>query len=176
MSTLFLDRDGVINIEKNGSYIFSKDEFIPYEGAIEAIAKAAKIFNRIIIITNQRGIGKGLMTEENLFEIHEYLQSLLAPYQTKIDGFYFAPNIESDHPNRKPNIGMGLQAQRDFPEIDFRESTMIGNNLSDMQFGKNLGMDTVFLHTTGPKQNLPNPLIDQQFSSLIAWADQLTIK
>lgn len=173
MRALFLDRDGVINIEKDGSYIFGPDELHFYEGALEAIAKARQHFDIVLVVTNQRGIGRGMMTEEALKEIHA---SLLLSLQNKgghIEAFYFAPSIDNNNELRKPNTGMALQAKADYPAIDFSRSVMIGNNLSDMQFGKKMGMHTVFLHTTKEKIDLPHELIDEQFDSLASWSKTL---
>jgi len=166
MKALFLDRDGVINKEKKGSYIFHKEEFIFYEGVLKAIARLSGIFDYLIIVTNQRGIGRGLMTEAQLHEIHRHLKDRVENAGGRIDAIYFAPHIDSDHPQRKPNTGMALAAQKDFPDIDFKESVMVGNNLSDMQFGKAMGMKTIFLHSTREKISLPHELIDEQYASL----------
>lgn len=165
-SALFLDRDGVINEEKDGSYIFHKDEFVFYQGAVSALVRLSAAFDYVFIVTNQRGVGRGFMTEAALLEIHDHLTEEVVRAGGRIDRVYFAPAVESDHSHRKPNIGMGLDAQKDFPDIDFSQSIMVGNNLSDMQFGKTLGMKTVFLHTTQPAFALPHPLIDEQYDSL----------
>lgn len=146
--TLFLDRDGVINIEKKDDYIRSVDEFIFYENVMESFPILNKIFHKVIIVTNQRGIGRGLMTHEDLQGIHLHVLSSLQKKGGYIDAFYYAPDLDKEAPNRKPNIGMGLQAKEKFPSIDFTKSIMVGNNLSDMEFGKRLGMKTVFVETT----------------------------
>lgn len=168
---LFLDRDGVINEEKNGSYIFSTDEFIFYKDALKAIVKLSECFDYIFVVTNQRGIGRGLMTTENLSEIHDFFIDEVKKAGGKINKIYFAPAMDNSDPLRKPNIGMGLAAKADFPDIDFSKSVMVGNNLSDMQFGKSLKMKTVFLHTTKDKIMLPHDLVDEQFGSLWAFAE-----
>ncbi|RQO32478.1 phosphatase [Taibaiella sp. KBW10] len=173
MKVLFLDRDGVINVEKDGSYIFKPSEVSFYEGALEAICHARQYFDLTLVVTNQRGIGKGLMTEPDLHEIHQYINSELEKHGGRIDGFYFAPALASDDAFRKPNTGMALQAQKDYPAIDFSASVMVGNNFSDMKFGKAMGMKTVFLHTTQEQQALPNEWIDAQFDSLAAWSNSL---
>ncbi|HRP89796.1 MAG TPA: HAD family hydrolase [Edaphocola sp.] len=174
MKALFLDRDGVINQEKRDSYIFHKDEMQFYDGALEAITQAQKYFDLILVVTNQRGIGRGLMTETDLMAIHDYLQEKLKAKGGKIDAFYFATATDNNHPMRKPNTGMALQAKEDFPEIDFSASVMIGNNISDMEFGKKMGMKTVFLHTTQEEIPLPHHLIDTQFDSLISWIQSIS--
>jgi histidinol-phosphate phosphatase family protein len=172
MNALFLDRDGVINEEKNGSYIFHKDEFIFYPGAEEALVKLSGRFDYVFIVTNQRGVGRGYMTVEALDEIHTYLTDTITKAGGKINKVYYAPSIDSNHPHRKPNTGMALEAKKDFPDIDFSKSVMVGNNLSDMQFGKTMGMRTIFLSTTQSPITLPHSLIDEQYDSLKSWADR----
>lgn len=166
---LFLDRDGVINIEKDGSYIFSIHEFEFYPKAKAALARLSNLFDYIFIVTNQRGVGRGLMSESQLKAIHSHLISEVESAGGKIDAVYYATAVDSDHPMRKPNTGMALQAQQDFPGFDFAQSVMVGNNLSDMQFGRSMGMRTVFLHTTKDKIQLPHSLIDEQYESLDAY-------
>lgn len=172
-TALFLDRDGVINEEKEGSYIFHKDEFVFYEGAVEALVSLSKRFDYVFIVTNQRGVGRGYMTEAALLDIHDHLTETVVKAGGHIHRIYFAPYIDSNHSHRKPNTGMGLDAQRDFPDVVFSRSVMVGNNLSDMKFGKTLGMKTVFLHTTQPAFHLPHELIDEQYASLQAWVGHL---
>jgi histidinol-phosphate phosphatase family protein len=148
--TLFLDRDGVLNVEKHLDYIRNRNEFVFYEGVVENFFRLHALFGRIVIVTNQRGIGKGLMKEEDLKDIHHFVSDELARFGAKIDAYYFAPDLDTQSPNRKPNTGMGYQAKQQFPEIDFEKSIMVGNNLSDMQFGKQLQMKTVYVETTHP--------------------------
>lgn len=164
--TLFLDRDGVINYEKEADYIRSAAEFRLYDGVIEAMAVFARRFGHIFLVTNQRGIGKGLMTEDDLHAIHRLFGDMIRPVGGRIDRIYFCPDLDNQSPNRKPNPGMGLQAKADFPEVDFGRSLMVGNTLSDMQFGKNLGAYTVFIPSTKPMPDLPHPLVDAVYSSL----------
>jgi len=172
-TALFLDRDGVINIEKDGSYIFNRDEFEFYDGARQALATASLKFDYTFVVTNQRGVGRGYMTEEDLKDIHAFLAEEVRDAGGRIHRIYYATSVESDHPMRKPNTGMAARALEDFPDIDFSKSVMIGNNLSDMQFGKSMGMKTVFLHTTSEPVHLPHNLIDEQFPSLERWASTL---
>jgi D-glycero-D-manno-heptose 1,7-bisphosphate phosphatase len=171
--TLFLDRDGVINVEKEDSYILHYSEFVFYEGVPEALRHCASVFGRIVIVTNQRGIGKGMMTVADLFEIHNRMTAELAGKGGRIDGIYFADSLLDDHPLRKPLPGMAHAAKQAFPDIDFSRSLMVGNNLSDMEFGRNAGMYTVFLRTTNPGQPLPHPAIDMAFNSLADFAKHL---
>lgn len=171
--TLFLDRDGVINHEKVQDYIYNPGEFVFYEGVPEAMHIFRKIFGRIILVTNQRGIEKGLMTLQDLEAIHHYMQAELAKAGAGIDAIFFCSSLDDAHPNRKPQPGMAYLAKQQFDEIDFAKSIMVGNNLSDMQFGRNAGMKTVFVQTTHPNQPLPHPDIDLACKDLLKFANLL---
>jgi len=127
--TLFLDRDGVINHRIPGAYVTGVEEFEFMEGVREAVSYFSGIFGKIIVVTNQQGIGKGLMTEAQLSHVHAHMQ------------------VQIKQECRKPNTGMALQAQADFPEINFEKSIMVGDSVTDMEFGLKLGMKTVFIQT-----------------------------
>jgi D-glycero-D-manno-heptose 1,7-bisphosphate phosphatase len=174
--TLFLDRDGVINIESVGSYITDWKEFRYHEGAQDAIRIAAGLFGNIIVVSNQRGVGRGIMTLEALREINKNLRDTVADHGGRIDKIYNCTAVNDDDRNRKPNTGMGLQAQEDYPEIDFRKSIMVGNSMSDMEFGKRLSMHTVFITTKYPAVPLPDALIDEQYPSLQEFIHALTLQ
>ncbi|MBK8611127.1 MAG: HAD family hydrolase [Chitinophagaceae bacterium] len=174
--TLFLDRDGVINHEKHMDYIHTWDEFVFYEGAKEAIAIFAGIFKYIIVVTNQKGIGKGVTNIDDLNNIHKNLITEITEAGGRIDAVYFCPDLEDDSPNRKPNPGMGLQAAQDFPDIHLSKTIMVGNTLSDMAFGRNLGLQTIFLPTTRPEVDLNDKRIDGVYQSLIELANDLKTK
>jgi D-glycero-D-manno-heptose 1,7-bisphosphate phosphatase len=171
--TLFLDRDGVINVESVGSYITSWEEFNFHDGANEAIRTLSGIFGTIVVVSNQRGVGRGIMTMDALHEISTNLTTAISEYGGRIDKVYNCTAIDDSNHNRKPNTGMGLQAQQDFPEIDFKRSIMVGNSMSDMEFGKKLSMHTVFLTTKHDPVDLPNDLVDEQYASLMAWAKSM---
>jgi D-glycero-D-manno-heptose 1,7-bisphosphate phosphatase len=171
--TLFLDRDGVINEDKVGSYILNRDEFFFLEGVQEAIKVCADIFGVIVIITNQRGVGKGLMTVDDLHDIHDHMREGLSALGGRIDKVYFAPDLEDGGQNRKPLPGMAHQAKADYPQIDFEKSIMVGNKLSDMEFGRNIGAKTVFIPSTNPETPFPHPMIDERLESLYELAKKL---
>jgi len=171
--TLFLDRDGVLNHEKEQSYVFNYDEFQFYDGVPEALRLLAGKFAHILVVTNQRGIGKGLMTVDDLQDIHQQMTAVIVKAGGRIDRIYFCDALSNDHPNRKPNPGMAFEARKDLPDIDLAHSIMVGNNISDMEFGRNAGMHTVFLTTTNPGQPLPHASIDLVFSSLLDFAKAL---
>lgn len=171
--TLFLDRDGVINEDKPGSYIFNTGEFIFMEGAPELFKTLKEKFGLTLVATNQRGVGRGLMTEAGLQAIHQAMQQQVEAAGGSIDAIYYCTAIHNEHPERKPNPGMAARAIADFPTIDPRRSIMIGNNYSDMQFGRNAGMYTVFIRSTIPDVQLPHPDIDLVFDSLAGFAKAL---
>ena len=170
--TLFLDRDGVINERLIGDYVKNPDGFRFIDGVPEALAGLSKIFGLIIIVTNQQGIGKGLMTEEDLRIIHDNMIDGIEEAGGCINKIYHAPHLERDDSSlRKPNTGMALQAQIDFPEIDFHRSVMVGDGLHDMEFGRLLGMLRVFISPDPDPSNLE--LSDFQFVSLTSFVDSI---
>lgn len=171
--TLFLDRDGVINHEKKADYIRNWNEFIFYDGAVEAINRLSEKFGKIIVVSNQRGVGKELMTEADLHDIHQKMKNEIETAGGRIDAIYYCTSTDNKHPDRKPNPGMALKAKKDFPSIDLSRSIMVGNNTSDMLFGRNAGIYTIFLKTTKPEQQLPHPDIDGWFDSLKDFAKAL---
>lgn len=170
--TLFIDRDGVVNDEKHLDYIHTWDEFKFYEGVKEAFKIFNKKFGIIIMVTNQRGVAKGLTKIEDLHLIHRNMLKEIENAGGRIDRIYFCTEMEGE--NRKPNPGMGLQAKKDYPNIDLSESVMIGNTLSDMEFGRNLGVAmNIFLPTTRKDIPLNHEDIDFVFDDLISVAKAL---
>jgi histidinol-phosphate phosphatase family protein len=170
--TLFIDRDGVVNDEKQLDYIHTWDEFKFYEGVKEAFKIFNEKFGIIIMVTNQRGVAKGVTKIEDLHLIHKNMLHEIEDAKGRIDHIYFCTEMESE--NRKPNPGMGLQAKKDYPDIDLSKSIMIGNTLSDMKFGRNLGVAiNIFLPTTRKDVPLDDEEIDLVFDDLISVAKAL---
>jgi D-glycero-alpha-D-manno-heptose 1-phosphate guanylyltransferase len=171
--TLFLDRDGVINEERVGEYVLHWGEFIFSKGALEMFKKLSDCFGRVIVVSNQRGVGKGLMTEEALQSIHLEMQREVEIVNGKIDRIYYCTEKDDKCFYRKPNPGMALQALHDFPDIELTKAIMVGNKPGDMKFGRAAGMFTVFVRTTNPDQAFPHPDIDKVFLSLSDFASAL---
>jgi histidinol-phosphate phosphatase family protein len=164
--TLFLDRDGVINKRIENDYVKCWADFEFIAGVKECIPEFNKFFGRVIVVTNQQGVGKGLYTAADVEGIHlsMMLDVILAGGQ--IDRVYFAPQLESEnHRMRKPNTGMAELAKEDFPGIDFSKAVMVGDAISDMQFGKNKNMVTVMIGNPALTED-QKKLIDYQFKSL----------
>ncbi len=165
--TLFLDRDGVINERLPGDYVKNVSEFVFLPGAELAIRALTMAFGRTVVVTNQQGIGKGIMTAEDLVAVHEYMLHHVSEAGGVIDRVYLCPELAGDNPKcRKPNTGMAEQAKRDFPEIDFQRAVMVGDSPSDMEFGDRMQMKTVFI---GQRDE------GLCFESLAQFADQLFV-
>ncbi len=144
--TAFLDRDGVINRKlPEGEYVSSWQRFVLLPGTAQAIARLNREGLRVVVVTNQRGIALGKYTAEAVREIHNNFQRELADHGAHVDAFYFCPHDRNQCDCRKPLPGMFLQAQRDFPDIHPSTSCMIGDSLSDIEFGRALGLFTVFI-------------------------------
>ncbi len=144
--TLFLDRDGVINKKIENDYVRNLEMFEWIDGSKEAIVSLSKIFEKIIVVTNQQGIGKELMTEEDLNEIHSYMKSEVENSGGRIAAAYYSPHLkEENNSMRKPGTGMLLKAKQDFPEIEFAKSIMVGDSISDMEMASKLRLYKVWV-------------------------------
>lgn len=138
--TLFLDRDGIINKLRKNDYVKSWDEFEFCPGILEQLSKWSKHFKHIIIVTNQRGVGKGIMSEASLNEIHSKMIKEIKLNGGRIDKIYYCTALTEEDENRKPGIGMFKKACIDFNDIKASSSLMIGDSESDMKFAENCGM------------------------------------
>jgi len=144
--TLFLDRDGVFNQQIIGDYVKQVHELKIIKGVPEAIATFTKLFGKLLVVTNQQGIGKKLMTVDDMHHLNGYIINLIETYGGKLDKIYFAPQLREENSNyRKNGTGMGLHAKFDYPEINFNNSILIGDSESDIEFGTKLGMKTIML-------------------------------
>lgn len=143
---LYLDRDGVINKRLPGDYVKNLDEWEWLDGVPEAIAELSGLFKYVFVVTNQQGIGKGIMTHDDLANVHNHLSDKVDELGGRISAIYYAPELDSpDKVDRKPATGMAMKSQQHFPDVNFTKSIMVGDSESDMQFGKNAGMKTVFI-------------------------------
>ena len=138
--TLFLDRDGVINVKRENDYIKKWSEFKFINGALDALSILSKKFQTIIVVTNQRGVGKNLMYESDLNHIHKLMLREVDKNFGRIDKIYYSIDLNESAFSRKPNPGMAYLAKSEFPLIDFNKSVMVGDSDSDILFGMNLGM------------------------------------
>ena len=144
--TLFLDRDGVVNTRLVDDYVKNINEFEFMPGVLDAFKVFAEKFGKIIIVTNQQGVGKGIMTMNDVAKVHDFMLKEIENQKGRVDAIYVCPQLKSDPNNfRKPSPKMAYMAQHDFPEIDLEKSIMVGDMNSDLEFGKNCGMYTVFV-------------------------------
>ena len=137
---LLLDRDGVINVLLPGDYVKRIGEFTFCPGALEALQLASSLFRRIIIVTNQRGVGRGLMTEADLASVHEWMLERIRQTGGRIDRIYYCTDTEPESPRRKPNTGMADEVLADYPDIDFARSWFLGDSDGDMLFAQRAGI------------------------------------
>ncbi len=165
--SLFLDRDGVINQRPMGDYVKKVDDFIFKEGVLESMALLRDVFSPIVVVTNQQGIGKGLMSMSDVEKIHLYMKSQIAEHGGRLDAVFIAPQLRSDQGfMRKPGVGMGLKAKRQFSEICFSKSVMVGDTMSDMLFAKRLKMKSVFVGLDSDFDSEISFLVDYRFANL----------
>jgi len=144
--TLFLDRDGVLNKKIDDDYVRSWEQFEFLPGVKESLRNLAQIFHRIVIVTNQRGVGRGLMSVDDLNLIHDKLKFEIEASGGRIDAIFCCTDVgEEGSTHRKPKPGMAFDAKNQFPDIDFNKSVIVGDSASDMLFGENLNMKKVLI-------------------------------
>ncbi len=169
---LFLDRDGVLNVRIPGDYVKTPEGFEPVEGFGEALRLLRIHFDPIVVVTNQAGIGKGLMRPEDLDAIHRKMLLLAAEADGPIDRVYHCPHRpEAACPCRKPATGMAWQAIADFPQLRLEHAWLVGDSASDIEFGQTLGLRTVLIEgKTEEAARLKSLKVDFRFPSLLAFA------
>ncbi|HRY99229.1 MAG TPA: HAD family hydrolase [Bacteroidales bacterium] len=142
--TLFLDRDGVINERLPDDYVKEPSAFRFLPGVTQALSRLSQIFGRIIVVTNQQGIGKGLMDEDMLRSVHQVMLEGIVMAGGRVDAVIYCPHrADEGCPCRKPAIGMFERARELFPDIRAERSIMVGDSPSDMLFALNCGMGAV---------------------------------
>jgi len=166
---IFLDRDGVINVKlPKDRYVSRASEFQLLPGVAEALAILKHLGYLLVVITNQRGIARGFMTDEDLGEVHGFMDRRLREWGVVLDGLYFCPHDECEYCNcRKPEPGMIVTACSDLG-IDPRSSFMVGDSPSDVDAGKRAGTQTVRIGAT------PDDRADLTFPSLRDFATFLS--
>ena len=138
---VFLDRDGVINRRApDDEYIRNWTEFDLTPGAPAALAALQEAGAALFIVTNQRGVARGLVNRADLDDIHARLIEVLAANGVTLGGIYTCPHEIGTCDCRKPGTGLFIQAQLDHPWIAFERSHVVGDSISDMEAGHRLGM------------------------------------
>lgn len=146
MSRLVLiDRDGTINVEKH--YLSSPEQIELLPQAAEGIKLLNEIGLRVVVVTNQSGVGRGFFDLHKLEEINNHLQEVLKNEGAGVDAIYFCPHLPEDACNcRKPLTEMADRAARDF-NAELSESFVIGDKVADIELGKNIGASTILVRT-----------------------------
>jgi D-glycero-D-manno-heptose 1,7-bisphosphate phosphatase len=141
---ILLDRDGVINVKlPEDCYVTDPSEFTFMPGAIEGLSTLQGLGYLLVVVTNQRGIARGLQTDECLHRVHEHMCTVLGKYGIRLAGIYYCPHDVSENCScRKPQPGMIIRASRDL-DFDLALSYMVGDSSSDVAAGRNAGTRTV---------------------------------
>jgi D-glycero-D-manno-heptose 1,7-bisphosphate phosphatase len=146
LCTVFLDRDGVLNRKPaEGDYVKRPEELRLLPGAASAVARLNEAGVNVVLITNQRGIGRGVMSEGDYGRVHATLCRRLQSHGAHLDAEYHCPDTASSSPCRKPNTGLFLAALRDNPRIRFHASWVVGDSPADIAAGRALGCRTVMI-------------------------------
>lgn len=140
---VFLDRDGLINVQAAPHhYITRWEDFRFLPGVPAAIRQLNEAGYQVLVVTSQRGVARGMMTMEAVEDIHRHMCAALAEVGARIDGIYVCPHNEGECHCRKPEIGLFLQAEKDFP-IDRAASWMVGDSDTDTEAGQRYGVRTI---------------------------------
>ncbi|MEG3640091.1 D-glycero-beta-D-manno-heptose 1,7-bisphosphate 7-phosphatase [Magnetococcus sp. PR-3] len=147
MHTICLDRDGVINSDENLYYVLEPEQLKLLPGSGEAIAALNRAHIKVVVITNQRCVGRGMLTAKGLDNIHQRLHHLLAEHSAHIDELYHCPHDKHEACNcRKPKPGMLQQAQENM-QFNPAETWMVGDSITDMQAAEAAGQPCALVQT-----------------------------
>lgn len=142
---ILIDRDGTINVERH--YLSSPEQIELFPQSAEGIKLLRTLGLPVVVVTNQSAIGRGMFDVEMLGAIHERLKELLEENGTKVDAIYFCPHTPEDSCDcRKPAINMARQAAMDFG-ANLSNSFLIGDNVCDIELGKNVNATTILVRT-----------------------------
>ncbi len=142
---VLIDRDGTINVERN--YLSTPEEVELFPRSAEGIKLLRALGLKVAVVTNQSAIGRGYFDLDRLAEIHHRLGEILEEAGTKFDAIYFCPHLPEDNCDcRKPLAAMAQKAETDFG-ADLSESFVIGDNVCDIELGKNIKATTILVRT-----------------------------
>jgi D-glycero-D-manno-heptose 1,7-bisphosphate phosphatase len=170
--TLLLDRDGVINRPVKDGYVLSWEEFEFLPGALDAMAMLSARFERIVVITNQQCVGKGLITNDQLAAIHRKMSHEIRAAGGRVDGIFVCPHLaRAGCDCRKPRTGLIRQARHCFPEIDLKRALLIGDQAADMEMARTAGLPAVqLMQSGGSNDSSLSPLAIDHANDLRAWS------
>ena len=154
---IFLDRDGTLN--EDTGYLSDPNKVVLFPNVGEVLSLLKNDFNYLlIVISNQSGIARGLITSAQVDQVNDRINSLLEEFNVSVDKFYYCPfhpdfNTEEECRCRKPSTQMILKAVEEF-EIDLSESFMIGDSISDIKCGENAGIKTILVLSGKGRESL----------------------
>jgi len=141
-----LDRDGVIN--KDRGYCCNVEDFEPIEGSIEAVSLLRSLGHKIVIITNQGGIEKGLYTQEHVEKVHDHMLELFGKAGCpSIDAIYYSASSRKDDMYAKPNTGMFKRCEKENPHIKFNRGYFVGDKIKDLKAAVKIGARPILVRT-----------------------------
>ena len=142
-----LDRDGVINRDL-GTYCSRPEDFDPIPGSIDAIATLRRKGYKIVVITDQGGIEKGLYTENDVEAVHTKMFQLLGEAGcSSIDAIYYSASSRKDDPFAKPNVGMFKRCEKEIPDIKFNQGYYVGDKIKDLKAAMRMGAKPILVRT-----------------------------
>jgi D-glycero-D-manno-heptose 1,7-bisphosphate phosphatase len=144
---VFLDRDGTLNVDHG--YVNEREQWEWVPGSIDACKKLQDAGYALAIVTNQSGIAHGMYTEEDMHQLHEFMEKELEEHGVHLDAIAFCPHgrNQDECDCRKPKIGMAKQIEAKIGEIDYANSWIIGDKEADLLFGKNAGTKTALIRS-----------------------------
>jgi D-glycero-D-manno-heptose 1,7-bisphosphate phosphatase len=166
-SAVFLDRDGTVNVPAaEGDYVAEPDQVALLPGVAEAIGRLRDAAVPVFVVTNQRGVARGLMTSAALDAVHDRVRSLLGDAGVTLDGIYSCVHEAAACDCRKPLPGLLRQVARDHREVELARCAMVGDAATDVLAGAAAGCTTVRLAAQ------PDPLATATFGTLpeaVSW-------
>lgn len=142
-----LDRDGVINRDL-GTYCFRPEDFDPIPGSIDAISTLRRKGYKIVVITDQGGIEKGLYKEADVEAVHTKMFQLLGEAGcSSIDAIYYSASSRKDDPFAKPNVGMFKRCEKEIPDIKFNQGYYVGDKMKDLKAAVRMGAKPILVRT-----------------------------
>jgi D-glycero-D-manno-heptose 1,7-bisphosphate phosphatase len=176
MKLIILDRDGVIN-QDSDLYIKSAEEWVPLPGSLDAIARLNQWGYRVVVCTNQSGIGRGLFGMDTLNAIHEKMIKAASHVGGSIDAIFFCPHTNADNCNcRKPKAGMYKEIAERY-NVDLTGVPAVGDSLRDLQAAVSVGAQPMLVLTGKGKKTKIDPALPegtQVFADLAAAVKKLT--
>lgn len=172
--TLFLDRDGVLNEPIVNDYARCPDNLILVEGFADSMYWLLTHFKRVILVTNQQGVGRQIMSEINLEDVHLKMYNALKYRGVQwLDAAFFAPYLKTENHNwRKPNNGMLQKAKEYFQDIDWTKAIMVGDSPGDMKLADTLGV--LKIRISNPQFDFDNQ--DYRYESIVDFVATLSNK